>query len=106
MGPYFNHMERLNVQLITDAVGDAADVSHDKNPSQFIIVSGDSDIYPAILTIASKRSFPVFFLSRKNELTKNIEEKSGGVYIHNLDELKTLAYDASNSDLPPLIALD
>jgi len=61
IGPYFNYKERLNVQPITDTVGDAANASYAKNPSQFIIVSGDSDIYPVILITASKRSFPVFF---------------------------------------------
>jgi len=61
LGPDFNHKKRLNGQLITDAIDNAANTSHGQIPSQFIIVSGDSEIYPTILTIASKRNFPVYF---------------------------------------------
>ncbi|KAK0652660.1 hypothetical protein B0T16DRAFT_322287, partial [Cercophora newfieldiana] len=51
--------KKVDTQLVTDAVNDAADAAILRVDSEFVIVSGDSDIRTAVMSIADKRKFPV-----------------------------------------------
>ncbi|KAK5655312.1 hypothetical protein OQA88_5879 [Cercophora sp. LCS_1] len=79
--------KKVDTQLVTDAVNDAADAAIDRVDSEFVIVSGDSDIRTAVLTIADKRRFPVHVWSWNNCLASEyVREPHERVSIHRLDE--------------------
>lgn len=79
--------KKLDTQLVTDAVNDAADAAIERVDSEFVIVSGDSDIRSAVLTIADKRKFPVHVWSWSNCLASEyLREPHERVFVHELDE--------------------
>ncbi|KAK4445192.1 hypothetical protein QBC34DRAFT_413689 [Podospora aff. communis PSN243] len=79
--------KKVDTQLVTDAVNDAADAAIDRVNGEFVIVSGDSDIRTAVLTIADKRKFPVHVWSWSNCLASEyLREPHERVFVHQLDD--------------------
>ncbi|KAM5347275.1 hypothetical protein ACJ41O_010280 [Fusarium nematophilum] len=65
--------KRVDTQLVADSVACAVDAQHGNTPNEFIVVSGDEDIYSGVSTIAN-RGFNVHVWSWDNGLAKVYKE--------------------------------
>jgi hypothetical protein len=82
--PYSGREKKVDAEIIADAVDDASESYHSYTPSEFVIVSGDSDIQRAVPKII-KRGFPVHVWSWKNCLANEYGGAPTLVYVHLLD---------------------
>lgn len=77
--------KKVNAQIITDFVDDAVSAFHTKIPSEFVIVSGNSSLQPAIRKMAEKCKFPIHVWSWNNSLASEYKQVQRLVYLHRLD---------------------
>ena len=83
---YSGREKKVDGQLIADAVMDTMKAHYECIDSEFIIVSGDSDISTAVEKIM-ENNFPVHVWSWKNGLAKEyFHHKYEKAHIHELDE--------------------
>ncbi len=78
--------KQVDTSISLDAVDQASDDYHAGSQSEFVIVSGDGDMHPAVLRIM-KRGFPVQVWSWKNALAKvYTREREELLQVHLLDD--------------------
>ena len=76
----------MDTSIGLDALDQASDDQHDGRQSEFMIVSGDGDMHPAVVRIM-RRGFPVHVWSWKNALASiYAREKAELLQVHLLDD--------------------